>query len=65
MSAGTGESAELPIAAGRHAWVQVTRGKVRANGVDLESGDGAAMSNEVAVRIEGGAGGEALVFDLA
>jgi redox-sensitive bicupin YhaK (pirin superfamily) len=60
-----GESAELPIDAGRHAWVQVTRGKVRANGVELESGDGAALSNEVAVRIEGVPGGEVLVFDLA
>jgi redox-sensitive bicupin YhaK (pirin superfamily) len=60
-----GESAELAIGAGRHAWVQVTRGKVRANGVDLESGDGAALSNEAAVRIEGVAGGEVLVFDLA
>jgi hypothetical protein len=60
-----GESAALPIATGRHAWVQVTRGQVRANGVDLESGDGAALSNEAAIRIEGVAGGEVLVFDLA
>jgi redox-sensitive bicupin YhaK (pirin superfamily) len=58
------ESAALPIATGRHAWVQVTRGQVRANGVDLKSGDGAALSNEAAIRIEGVAGGEVLVFDL-
>jgi redox-sensitive bicupin YhaK (pirin superfamily) len=59
-----GESAALPIATGRNAWVQVTRGQVRANGVDLGSGDGAALSNEAAIRIEGVAGGEVLVFDL-
>ena len=33
--------------------------------VDLKSGDGAALSNEAAVRVEGVAGGEVLVFDLA
>jgi quercetin 2,3-dioxygenase len=60
-----GESAELVIGAGRHAWVQVTRGEVRLNGLDLKSGDGAALSNEAAVRVEGVAGGEVLVFDLA
>ncbi len=60
-----GESAELPIAKGRHAWVHVARGKVRVNGRDLGAGDGAALSDEAAVRIEGVAGGEVLVFDLA
>ena len=62
---GEGESAELPIAKGRHAWVHVARGKVRVNGRDLGAGDGAALSDESAVRIEGVAGGEVLVFDLA
>jgi redox-sensitive bicupin YhaK (pirin superfamily) len=59
-----GEKAELPIATGRHAWVQVVRGKVRVNGKDLGEGDGAAISSEPAVKIEGIDGGEALVFDL-
>jgi redox-sensitive bicupin YhaK (pirin superfamily) len=60
-----GESAELPIGDSRYAWVQVTRGEVRVNGLDLKSGDGAALSSEAAVRIEGVADGEVLVFDLA
>lgn len=61
-----GEGAELAIAAGRHAWVHVARGKVRVNGRDLEAGDGAALSQEDAVRIEGTSdGSEVLVFDLA
>ena len=65
---GAGESADLAIGAGRHAWVHVARGKVRVNGRDLGAGDAAALSEEAAVRVEGveGAeGGEVLVFDLA
>jgi quercetin 2,3-dioxygenase len=62
---GAGERAELPIAQGRHAWVHVARGKVRANGKDLAAGDGLALSDETAVTIEGIDGGEVLVFDLA
>lgn len=60
-----GEAAELDLAPGRHAWVHVARGKVRVNGRDLEAGDGAALSNEPMVRVEGVEGGEVLVFDLA
>ncbi len=61
---GAGESAELPISSGRHAWVQVARGKVRVNGAELAAGDGAALSEEASVRVEGIDGGEVLVFDL-
>ncbi|MGO8995197.1 MAG: pirin family protein [Polyangiaceae bacterium] len=60
-----GESGELALPSGRHAWVQVTRGKVRVNGEDLAAGDGAAISSEPAVRVEGVDKGEVLVFDLA
>jgi quercetin 2,3-dioxygenase len=60
-----GESAELPLAPGRHAWVQVARGAVRVNGQDLKAGDGAAFSEEPLVRVEGTGSGELLVFDLA
>ncbi len=59
-----GESAELVLGAGRQAWVQATRGQVRVNGVALQTGDGAALSNEASVRVEGVDGGEVLVFDL-
>jgi hypothetical protein len=44
--------------------VQVARGKVRVNGKDLGEGDGAALSDEPAVRIEGVDDAEILVFDL-
>jgi len=62
-----GETAELPIAQGRYAWVQVARGSLRVNGQDLAEGDGVAMGKESLVKIEGIDGGnaEVLVFDLA
>jgi hypothetical protein len=59
-----GEAAELRLDRGRHAWVHVARGKVRVNGRELKAGDGAALSQEDVVRIEGVDGGEVLVFDL-
>jgi hypothetical protein len=60
-----GQTAELPLARGRHAWVHVVRGNIRVNGRDLKAGDGAALSEEGAVRVEGVNQGEILVFDLA
>jgi quercetin 2,3-dioxygenase len=62
-----GEEVRLPLAPGRHAWVQVARGELTANGRSLEAGDGAALSGEDALVLagRGAAGGEALVFDLA
>jgi quercetin 2,3-dioxygenase len=51
------------LAAGRHAWVQVIRGEVAANGQALKAGDGAAVSDERALTFTGN--GELLLFDLA
>jgi quercetin 2,3-dioxygenase len=59
-----GESAELTLSPGRHAWAQVARGKVRINGRELGEGDGAAISEEAVVRVEGVDDGEVLIFDL-
>lgn len=59
-----GESSELALADGRHAYVHVARGKVKVNGRELGAGDGAALSDEKSVRVEGIDGGEVLVFDL-
>ena len=61
---GSGEKGRLELAPGRHAWVQVVRGKLRVNDKDLAAGDGAAISDEKAVELEGGDLAEALVFDL-
>lgn len=47
---------------GGHAWVQVARGSVTANGQALQQGDGLAISDEDGVTISGD--GEVLLFDL-
>ncbi len=60
-----GESSELRLAPGRHAWVHVATGNVRVNGQELHEGDGAALTLEEVVRVEGVDRGEVLVFDLA
>ncbi len=63
---GEGESVTHQIAAGRHAWAQVVRGGVTLNGVALDEGDGAAVSDESALALAGRNGtGEVLLFDLA
>ncbi|MEO8181377.1 MAG: pirin family protein, partial [Deltaproteobacteria bacterium] len=59
-----GQHQTLALAAGRHAWVQITRGTLRVQGQELTAGDGAALSEEPKLELEGTLGGEALVFDL-
>lgn len=59
------ETAELELRPGRHGWVQVARGQVRVNGTLLKEGDGAALSEEAKVSLDGGVGADVLVFDLA
>src|SRR5882672_5157135 len=59
-----GQKAEVALAAGRHAWVHCARGAVSVNGQRLGEGDGAAVSDERALALDGH-GGEVLVFDLA
>jgi redox-sensitive bicupin YhaK (pirin superfamily) len=61
---GEGEKAELALDAQRHAWVQVARGKLRVNGQELSAGDGAALSQETNLSLEGVDAAEVLVFDL-
>jgi quercetin 2,3-dioxygenase len=60
-----GGRVEHPLARGRHAWIQIVRGAVRAGGVELAAGDGASTSDPGALAIEGARGGELLLFDLA
>jgi redox-sensitive bicupin YhaK (pirin superfamily) len=62
---GPTEHTELPLALNRHAWVQVARGKLRINGQELAEGDGAAISEETLLRVEGIDDAEVLIFDLA
>jgi quercetin 2,3-dioxygenase len=60
-----GQAAELPLAAGRHAWVHLVHGKATVNGTALAAGDAVALSGERLVQIEGMDASELLVFDLA
>ncbi len=58
------------LAHGRYGWVQVARGSVDINGVQLQAGDGAAISEETSVSISnpgkaGNGSAEILFFDLA
>ena len=60
-----GQSTELPLPKGRHAWIQVARGSVEVNGTRLEQGDGAAIDGEPSLAFTGKAkDAEVLVFDL-
>jgi quercetin 2,3-dioxygenase len=63
LPAGTKVSHEL--AAGRHAWLQVARGEIEANGQTLLAGDGVALSQEPGVTLVAKAPAEVLLFDLA
>jgi len=62
---GAGDRRSREIADARHGWVHVARGAARLNGSDLREGDGAALSAESHVELEGLADAEVLVFDLA
>ena len=62
---GDGEEVEHPLASGRRAWLQVTRGTVEVNGERLSAGDGAAVSEASSLTLRGANGGEVLLFDMA
>ncbi|MBX3433163.1 MAG: pirin family protein [Pirellulales bacterium] len=55
------------LAVGRHAWLQVLRGRISLNGVALAAGDGAAVSDEpeLTVVADGADETEVMMFDLA
>ena len=53
------------LAENRHAWVQIIKGEVELNGETLNTGDGAAVSDETALKIRSLADEtEFLLFDL-
>ena len=60
-----GQQVRHELRPGRHAWVQVARGRVGLNGHSLAAGDGAALSDERALEIHAREPSEILLFDLA
>jgi redox-sensitive bicupin YhaK (pirin superfamily) len=60
-----GESLAYHFEEGRYAWLQVARGTIRLNEMELKQGDGAAVSNESKLTITAHDQAEFLLFDLA
>jgi len=60
-----GEEVAHTFAKGRHGWLQVAKGGIELNGQTLEPGDGAAISKEQKLTIQGTKDSEVLLFDLA
>jgi redox-sensitive bicupin YhaK (pirin superfamily) len=60
-----GEAVTHMLKPGRHAWVQALRGQLTVNGQVLTAGDGAAVSDELALHLRGDRDAEVLLFDLA
>lgn len=60
-----GQQVTHELETGRHAWLQVLRGKVTLNGHDLNTSDGAAVSDETTLTAEATDNAEVMLFDLA
>ena len=60
-----GQTVVHSLGEGRYAWLQVARGRVSLNEVELKQGDAAAVSNESELTIATHDQAEMLLFDLA
>jgi redox-sensitive bicupin YhaK (pirin superfamily) len=60
-----GEEVNHSLSRGRHAWLQIVRGRVTLNGEPLKTGDGAAVSDETALAVTANEPAELVLFDLA
>lgn len=60
-----GEEVTHEMNSKRHAWVQVAKGAVELNGLQMSQGDGAAVSSEQKLTVKGTKDAEVLLFDLA
>ncbi len=59
-----GKAVSHPLVTGRHAWLQVLRGSVSLNGQELQTSDGAAVSDEGLLTIQADGPAEVMLFDL-
>lgn len=59
-----GAVVEHGLAEGRAAWIQVAKGRVVLNGIDLQAGDGAALEGDPVLRLEARERSQVLLFDL-
>ena len=58
------EKISFELRPSRKAWLHVARGSLQLNGMQLEAGDGAAITDERLLQLEGGRDAEVLLFDL-
>ena len=56
---------EHTLSQSRYAWLQVARGTVKLNELDLKQGDGAAVKDETDLKLVAQEAAEILLFDLA
>lgn len=59
-----GQEVSHELGRNRYGWIQVARGSITVNGVALEAGDGAAISDEAPLRLRARRESEVLLFDL-
>lgn len=59
-----GKDVGYELAKNRFAWIQVARGSLTLNGVALQAGDGAAVSDETPLKLVASHASEVLLFDL-
>ncbi|QNA85300.1 pirin family protein [Sphingomonas sp. So64.6b] len=60
-----GETAEYALGAGRHVYLVPAKGSVEINGVRIETGDGAAIADETALRVTAIDDAEIVLVDAA
>lgn len=60
-----GESIRYEFGSARSGWLQVLRGSVGLNDVDLQAGDGAAISSAPQIDVTAASAAEIMLFDLA
>ena len=59
-----GGEVELPLAPGRGGWIQVVKGRLHVNGMDIEAGDALNFENESRIGVRAQSDAEFLYFDL-
>ena len=60
-----GQQVTHEVINGRHAWLQVLRGTVSLNGNNLQTSDGAAVSDELSLKVHATSDAEIMLFDLS
>lgn len=58
------QTIDVDLSAGHHGWVQVARGSLSVNGVELHRGDGLAIEDHGRVTFSAGRDAEIIFFDL-